>query len=275
MRLLPLKWIGPLGEIAGSALYAWVPGERKKALTSLQIAFPQATDSEREQMARECFRHLCKSALELACIQRFDEKMSSWVKLSDESVGLLKGALARGKGAVVVTGHVGNWELGARRIAHAGFPLHCIAREPSDGRLARLIADFRKSGSIDTIWRSSPHAARRMLSALRSNHCLMLAIDQDTRVQSVFVPFFGKLAATPRGAAALALRTGAVVLVGVCHRKEEGYQVTLKEVSKPELESEAAVVELTAALTRELEQAIRKMPTQWVWMHQRWKTRPC
>jgi KDO2-lipid IV(A) lauroyltransferase len=94
-------------------------------------------------------------------------------------------------------------------------------------------------------------------------------------VQSFFVPFFGELAATPRAAGDLAIRTGAAVVVGFCQRGDSGYRLTMEEVPLPsEQDRDAAALALTAALSQRIEAAIRRAPEQWVWMHQRWKTRP-
>jgi KDO2-lipid IV(A) lauroyltransferase len=134
---------------------------------------------------------------------------------------------------------------------------------------------FRSSAGLKSIWRGQPGAAKQMLRALRQGEILGLLIDQDTRVQSVFVNFFGAPASTPRAAADLALRTGAAVVVGFCQRDAQGrYQMSMRELDLPHADGEAAVVALTAALTARIEEAIRAAPAQWVWMHQRWKTQP-
>jgi KDO2-lipid IV(A) lauroyltransferase len=114
-----------------------------------------------------------------------------------------------------------------------------------------------------------------MLKTLRGNRLLGLLIDQDTSVQSVWVPFFGHLAKTPRAAADLALRTGAAPLLGFAVREGPGrYRVELHDVELPAGDGEAATVELTARLTAGIEAVIRRHPEQWVWMHQRWKSPP-
>jgi KDO2-lipid IV(A) lauroyltransferase len=187
----------------------------------------------------------------------------------------LEAALARGKGVVFISGHVGNWELLARRVARAGFPSQSIAKETTDPRLTALVERFRAQGGVRSIWRGQEGAARAMLRALKAGEILGLLIDQDTRVQSLFVPFFGELAATPRAAADLALRTGAAVVVGFCQREGEGYRLWMEEVPYTAGDDrEADALALTTALSQRIEAAIRRAPEQWVWMHQRWKTRP-
>lgn len=264
-----------LGLRLGALAFLVAGGERRKAMKSLAQAFPEKSDAERHALARACFRHLAAAAFEVGCTASLDKHLESLVAWPEEDRRVLETALARGKGVVFVSGHVGNWELLARRVARAGYPSQSIAKETTDPRLTELVGRFRARGGVRSIWRGQEGAARAMLRALKAGEILGLLIDQDTKVQSVFVPFFGALAATPRAAADLALRTGAAVVVGFCQRDGKGYRLTMEEVPVPEgLEREEAAVALTAALSERIESAIRRAPEQWVWMHQRWKTRP-
>jgi KDO2-lipid IV(A) lauroyltransferase len=275
LQPLPLGVARALGARLGALAYTLAGGERRKALKSLAVAFPEKSDAERQAVAREAFRHLGAAALEVACTGALDRGLERLVAWPEEDRRVLETALARGRGVVFVSGHVGNWELLARRVARAGYPSQSIAKETTDPRLTELVGRFRERGGVRSIWRGQEGAARAMLRALRSGEILGILIDQDTRVQSLFVPFFGQLAATPRAAADLAIRTGAAVVTGFCHRVEGGYHLSMEEVPVPQTDDrEAAALELTAALSARIEAAIRRTPEQWVWMHQRWKTRP-
>ncbi|QSQ10915.1 lysophospholipid acyltransferase family protein [Myxococcus landrumensis] len=275
LQPLPLRWARGLGFLLGGWAYGLAGGERRKALKSLGVAFPEKSDAERQALARASFRHLGAAALEVACTGALDRGLEQLVAWPEEDRRVLETALARKKGVVFVSGHVGNWELLARRVARAGYPSQSIAKETTDPRLTALVEQFRARGGVRSIWRGQDGAARAMLRALRAGEILGLLIDQDTKVQSLFVPFFGELAATPRAAADLAVRTGAAVVTGFCHRVEGGYRLTMEELPVPVLEDrEAAALELTRALSERIEAAIRRTPEQWVWMHQRWKTRP-
>lgn len=272
---LPLGLARWLGARLGTLAFLAAGGERRKALKSLARAFPEKSDAERHALARACFRHLAAAAFEVGCTAALDRHLETLVAWPEADRRVLETALARGKGVVFVSGHVGNWELLARRVARAGYPSQSIAKETTDPRVTELVGRFRERGGVRSIWRGQEGAARAMLRALKAGEILGLLIDQDTRVQSLFVPFFGELAATPRAAADLAIRTGAAAVVGFCQREGDGYRLTMEEVPVPEgLEREAAALALTAALSERIEAAIRRAPEQWVWMHQRWKTRP-
>jgi len=274
-QLMPLRLASRLGERVGLLVFALVRSQRRKALASLTIAYPEKTEAERVALGRECLRHIGRSAFEMVCIEQFDARRHALVEWEPASRAAMDSALARGKGVVFVTGHVGNWELLARYVALENYPAAVIGKETSDPRTTKLVERFRASGKLRVIWRGSQGAAKEMLRALKGNSILGILIDQDTKVQSVFVPFFGKLAKTPRAAADLALRTGAVPMLGFCTRVGPlKYRITMQELPLPTTEGEAAVMALTTALTHGIEQQIRQHPEQWVWIHQRWKSRP-
>jgi Kdo2-lipid IVA lauroyltransferase/acyltransferase len=284
VRRLPLALARPLGLALGAVGFALARREREKALRSLERAFPEKGAAEREALACASFGHLGRAMLEAACVDAADRHLEALVRWAPEDRAVLDAALARGRGVVFVSGHVGNWELLARRVARAGYPSQSIAKETSDPRLTRLVERFRARGGVRSIWRGHEGAVRQMLRALKAGEILGLLIDQDTRAQNLWVPFFGHLAATPRAAADLALRTGAAVVVGFCQREPGaqgqpgGYRLWMQEVPVPPAGGdpaarEAAALALTRALSERIEAAIRRAPEQWVWMHQRWKTR--
>ena len=272
LGLLPVRWASALGSGMGLVAYWLVWPERRKALNSLSVAYPEVTEGERQAIASASFQHLGRSMLELACVRQIDRDVEAFIKWPPLDRTALETALAKKKGVLFISGHIGNWELLARRVALAGYPCQTIAKETSDPRLTQWVDAFRASAKLKAIWRGREGAAKSMLRALKQGEILGMLIDQDTKVQSVWVPFFGQLAKTPRAAADLALRTGAAVMLGFCQRDETGtYQLRMHEVA---VEADDTSQSLTARLTAGLEQAIRKHPEQWVWVHRRWRSRP-
>lgn len=271
----PVRWVSRFGAWLGHVGFVFARAERRKTLEHLELAFPEKSADERLRIGRASFSHLVQCVAELVCARQIDAQLDAWVEWPAADRAVLDAALARGKGVVFVSGHIGHWELTARGVTARGYAGATIAREASDPRTTKLIERLRASGNTSTIWRGHPGAAKAMLKALRAGKILGLLIDQDTKVQSVFVPFFGRLASTPRAAADLALRTNAALIIGTCPRVGPSkYRLTLEEVPLPSTDDEATVVALTAELTRRLELVIRKYPEQWVWMHERWKRRP-
>lgn len=274
VRLLPLRAAARLGEGLGALAARVLRGERRKAMESLAVAFPELSAADHARVLVRCFRHLGRTVLELANFTQLDA--AGLVDWPPEDRAVLDAALAPGKGVVFVTGHLGNWELLARHVARSGYGAWVVGKETSDPRTTALVEQLRTQGALHTIWRGRPGAVREMLRALKGGHLLGFLIDQDTSVQSVWVPFFGRPAKTPRAAAELALRTGAAAVLGFCVRTPEGrYRISMRAVAKPSSgDAEADVVALTATLTSGIEAAIRQTPEQWVWMHRRWKSPP-
>ncbi len=264
VSLLPLRLASSLGAWFGRLAFAVAGKERRKALASLARAGLPA------ETARACFEHLGRAAFELACIAQIDRRFDEVVEWPAPDRAVLDAALDRGRGVVFVSAHLGNWELLARRVSHAGYPCHTIAKETTDPRTTALVERFRASAKLQSIWRGREGAARAMLRVLKGNGILGLLIDQDTDVQSVWVDFFGHPAKTPRAAADLALRLGSAVVLGFCARVADGprYRLSMVEVPTDGLDAH----QLTAKLTQLIEAKIREAPAQWVWMHQRWKS---
>lgn len=276
LSLLPLGPALWLGAWAGRLAYRFAGKTRRLALGSLEVAFPEKSAEEREATAREMFVHLGRAAMELAAIRWYDAELDRYVEIADP--GLLREVMARGKGMVFVTGHLGNWELLARRIARAGVPNAVIAKAGVDPKLNALAERFRAAGGVTTLWREDAGTGRAILRTFKQGRALGILIDQDTKVQGVFVPFFGRPAYTPRAAADLALRFAAPVVVGTIHRRRgpRGHVLELTEIryDPAPADREAEVLRLTSACSAALESAIRRYPDEWVWMHERWKTRP-
>jgi KDO2-lipid IV(A) lauroyltransferase len=254
---------------------------RRQMLAQLAIAFPDRTATERDAIARRSLRHLAWLAAEVVTVPRWRARLPGYVGLAPGAEPLFRDAMARGRGLLYVAGHVGNWELMAQRVPLLGpWPAATIAKATPDRRLNALIERSRAAGGVETLWREDPATARAMIRCFKQNRILGILIDQDTQVQGVFVPFFGRLAHTPRAAADLALRFRAPVIVGTCRRRGprpgDGHEVAAVEIpydpDAPDREAEA--VRLTAACTAVLEDAIRRNPSEWVWMHERWKTAP-
>ncbi|HET9598396.1 MAG TPA: lysophospholipid acyltransferase family protein [Anaeromyxobacteraceae bacterium] len=280
VAVLPLRAAVALGGLGGRLGWLLARQSRALALRHLALAFPERTEAERRAIARGCFLHLGRMAGEVIAIRSYDARLEEHVVFSAGSEELLRARLAGGRGVVFVTGHVGSWELMARRVARAGIPNAVIAKRGADPRLNALAERFRASGGVTTLWREDPATGRAILRTFKDGKALGLLIDQDTKVQGLFAPFFGRPAHTPRAAADLALRFAAPVVVATTRRRGPdpcgGHVVDLVEIpfdpAAPDREAEA--VRLTAACNAVLESAIRRNPTEWVWMHRRWKTEP-
>jgi Kdo2-lipid IVA lauroyltransferase/acyltransferase len=280
LALLPLRIAVGLGGLAGRLGWLLARESRALMLEHLALAFPEKSDEERRAIARASFLHLGRMAGEVVAIRSYDARLEEHVGFSERGDERLREIIAQGRGMVFVTGHVGSWELMARRVARAGIPNAVIAKAGADPKLNAMAERFRAEGGVTTLWREDPGTGRALIKTFRDGKALGILIDQDTKVQGVFAPFFGRLAYTPRAAADLALRFGAPVVVATTRRRGprawDGHVVDIVEVPydpRP-ADKETEVVRLTGACNALLEAAIRRNPVEWVWMHRRWKTNP-
>lgn len=263
----------PLGAVLGTWLGCVAHGcaahERRLALRQLAMAMPYASLTTRQGICRRMFEHLGQAAFELA-------RADVWLRdpeglvFDTQARATLDAAMAEGRGVMAVTGHIGNWELLAQALAQAGYPLWTVAKPLYDPRLTRWAHAQRTRRGLRVIWRGDVTAARDLIGVFRRGHMLGMLIDQDTKVDTVRVPFFGAEAATPRAAATLALRFAAPVVLIWAHRQGQHHKVNCRRVDMAALPHDADTV--TAHLTAELEKVISSQPEQWVWLHRRWKS---
>jgi len=264
-------WLGRrLGEVAFFSLRR----RRRQAIDNLRLAFPNRTEEERHRLARGSFQHLGLLFVELCGLltrplDRFLERVSV------EGLEHLKAVMTKHGRALVLSAHLGNWELLAAASRLSDYALAVIVRPLDVGWLNALAEQLRCKAGVQLIDKRG--AARPVLAALAQGRMVAILLDQNTaRREGVFVPFFGQPASTSRAMAVLALRTGTPV-VPIFARREPGARHRV--VIHPPLEPSAnfgsgAVVELTARCTAVIEAAIRETPEQWLWIHSRWRTRP-
>ncbi|MFN7940922.1 MAG: lysophospholipid acyltransferase family protein [Thermoanaerobaculia bacterium] len=244
--------------------------DRTRSLEHLEIAFPERTLEARERLSRASFEHFGAMLAECLWLRhRGETELRRRVAM--EGWEHVEAARAEGRPIHIATGHCGNWEMLAAALNAHGLGMAVVARELDDPGLQALLVDFRSRFGSRTIVRGAPGAARDLLRALRGGGALGMLIDQDTRVDGVWVPFFGRPAYTPVGAADLARRWNAVVLPTFIERLPDGsHRATIH----PRLDLPADPTAATAAMTAAIEAQIRRVPDQWVWMHRRWRRQP-
>jgi Kdo2-lipid IVA lauroyltransferase/acyltransferase len=237
--------------------------EARRAEEHLRATLPHL---DAAKTTRRMFVHFSESLWELSRLRR------SVPDLDAQARKVLAEALAEGKGAVVISGHVGNWEILGQAIAAAGFSIATIATPFYDPRVTKWLDEWRTQRGLKILWRAG-NSGKAILRVLRGNNLMAFLIDQDTNTAGDYVPFFGRPAFTPTTPAALALRTGAPVIFCWHHRRGKRHQITIERLLYNRSGNhQRDVLALTAQLTARLETVIRAAPEQWVWMHRRWRT---
>jgi len=273
---LPPRTATRVGATLGELAYWVVPGRRRVALTNLALAFGSSlSPAECRRVARANFRHLGVTAVE--CCRLFLGPPGAMLqRVRMEGVEHAKAALTEGRGALLLGGHLGNWELLGASHSLTGLPdLNVVIRPLDNPFLDALVAEGRARAQIRLIPKRV--AVKGIQAALARGECVGIMLDQHAGRQGAFVPFFGRPASTSRGLAVLALKTGAPVVPAFVHRLPDGDHLVTLEPAVPLVRTgalERDVEANTARFTEVIERQIRAHPEQWFWVHRRWKSQP-
>lgn len=257
---------GWLGALAWAAL-----GDRRRvALDNLARAFAEWSDAERRRTARASFRHLGRMTCDTVSALRFDA-VELCRRLTLDGWEHFEAARSRGRGVLVMSAHLGTWEIAAYPVGLYGEPMHVIGRPLDNPLLDRRLARIRTRFGNRTIPKRG--AARGALGVLRDGGVVGILIDQRVRPdEGEPLPFFGHPAITSPLAGRLAIRTGAPIVPLFGHLEPGGrYRVVFREPIEPAGEGEAAASEITRRCLAVVEREIRQAPGTWLWLHRRWK----
>lgn len=275
LRALPERPAQALGSALG-----WLAGSvlrirRRVVDENLRLAFPDADPVWRRRIAALSYRHVAREAVALVRLADLTPRRL-WERTTVEGLDLVRAPLAEGRGVIVLTGHVGNWEIGGASVVVREVPLAVVAKRQSNPLFDRRLRRTRERLGMKVIDRQG--SPKEILRALREPRAVALVADQNVRHGGVFVDFFGVPASTARGPATLARRAGAVVLLATAERLpglRARYHIHFRPLRAPATgNSEADDRGLLGAYMAGLEEAVRKAPAQYFWLHRRWKTRP-
>jgi len=269
----------PLARAAGISL-AWIiyllHGKlRRVGKRNLELAFPEKSRKERANIVRGVFTSLGRQLAEVCLYRRYTrENVSKTVVY--EGFENYERALARGKGLLFLTAHLGAWELSAFAHSLYGYPLGVLMRPLDNPYLDRLVRSYRTLHGNKAV---DKDFARGLIAAMRKGEAVGVLMDTNMIAsQGVFVDFFGIQACTASGIARVALRTDAAVVPGftIWDPMLKKYRLRFDPAAKliRTGDTEADVVANTALFTKIIEDYVRRYPDQWLWVHRRWKTRP-
>lgn len=182
-------------------------------------------------------------------------------------------ALAMGKGVLAMSGHFGNWEMLGPWFTMNGYKVTAVARETRDPAMSKLLEDVRSGNGAQVYYRGN--SVRGILSSLHNNNLVVLLADQNA--VDVFVPFMGYPTGTADGAAVIHLKTGSPIVFFWCVRKDkEHFDIIFEEpvVWQATKDKTADIEGIMTLYNERLEKQIRANPTQWLWLHDRWKASP-
>ena len=269
-----------LGRVLSRAAFRILGGRLRSGIRSLEIAFPDMEPSERERILRASVENIGRTVVEFA---EFEPGCAEGAKAvvefdfgSDEFQAYRK-AKSEGRGVVMTTAHIGNWEVLLSGFALQYEPIYFMARELDNPLIDGMFADRRAKFGNRQFYKSD--SAKEVLKALRVGESVGVLPDVNVLPnEGIFVPFFGVPACTTSGVARLAMKANALIfpMFAIWEEARKKYIVHSGNPIEPANsgDKESDIVVTTAAFTAEIEQIVRRFPEQWLWIHRRWKTRP-
>ena len=276
LGLLPRSFALRAGRAVGAIAHAVLPHLGRHAEINLRLAMPELSADDRRRIRHGVFANLGRLLGEVSQFPRLRPENVSRVVVY-EGLDNFQAAQAAGRGVLLLTGHIGAWELSVFSHSIYGHPMSFLARRVDNPLVERLAEGYRSRYGNRSIDKRG--SVREVLRTLKLGGVVGVLADLNaTREEGVFVDFFGLPACTTAGLATLALRTGAVVLPGYLIWDSEARIHRLH--FEPPIETintgnqKADTIENTARYTKALEAIIRRHPDQWLWIHRRWRTRP-
>lgn len=265
------------GELLGFLAYHVDRRHRRVADENLRHAFPLLSVSRHDRLVRGCFAHFAALLIEIARLPR-KLGVGNWrQRVTLVGGDKVVGAMTGGRPAMIVTGHLGNWELAGFALGLFGFRTHAVARTLDNQYLDDFLRRFRERTGQQVLAKKGDY--ERITDLLRANGVLATLMDQDAGARGLFVDFFGRPASTHKAIALMAMEYDVpLVIVGVprVSRRPLHHHVVVEEVVEPSAFAGRpdAVRAITQRCTAALERLIRRHPDQYFWLHRRWKHQP-
>jgi len=275
VKCLPVVSLSSYGGKIGLLTFYFLRGWRRVALNNLNLAFGREKGKDEIQwMCRELFKNMPTDMMEVyRCPDFEDSYFKTLVRL--EGKEHLDRALKEGKGAIAVSGHLGNFPLMAARLANEGYPLSLVARDPENPKIAKAILSLRDAVGMESI-PDEPRMAcvSRCFKALKAKRVLLLQIDQNAPVTEAWVDFFGYLVPTFKGPVLFSIRTGAPIIpMFITRDSHHLHKITVHPPFDLKMTGnvDQDITSNLAGLTKIIEAAIREHPEQWLWIYRRFK----
>ncbi|MBW1678711.1 MAG: lysophospholipid acyltransferase family protein [Deltaproteobacteria bacterium] len=278
-RILPIRYIYLLAKFTGIAVSYLIPGHRRRVMGNLYLAFG-AEKNSKDKLAiyRSANINLTKNFFEMLCSANNGRQPELIKYIQIVGRENLDASLRKRNGVIAIGGHFGNFTIMGLKMKDAGYRFHTVVRDFTDPLRQKIYEKYRSQQGQPLIYSRPPRKAlKNILQALRRNEIVFIITDENKRGAKVFVNFFNRPAATAPGPAILHLRTGADIMPVFLIRNQDN---THKLIIEPPLNisyrgnHRGDVEEITSLITRKIEEYVRRYPSQWMWTHRRWRSRP-
>lgn len=273
-RVLPRSLARGLGAALGGLARDPLALRRAVADQNLAIAFPELAPRERAALGRRMYAHFGRMAADILHFAAAGPAALIPLVDGEEAMRLLRDLLGRGRGLLVLTGHLGNWELAGGWLSSHGATAAAVVKPPSSRLAARYAEATRCRLGIETI--PMTEARSGVLAALREARPVALVADQSPIHGSTWVSFFGRPTKTPEGPGLFAARSGAPVVFGAMIAEPGGrFRLSVDVLDEePRGETREVIERIATRYRARLEQEIRKAPEQYLWTHRLWRRKP-
>lgn len=271
---MPLRWALAIARAVAFVWYHLLPIRRGVARANVARALPDLSPKAQRHIVRQCFAHLAMYGVEGLRLPLLTRARSEAL-LQIEGLEHMEALLARGKGVVAVTAHLGNFDLLACSLSVRGYPINAIVKDIHWKQGQKLWSAVRTASGLRAI---APRRSKEAIkAALARNEVVGFAVDQHMAAHRAIVcAFFGQLASTSPAPVRFALETGAAIITLVTFRQDNhGHHIAFVEpefvLELPYEDLDANIRHNTERLNRKVETWIRTRPDQWLWLHKRWK----
>ena len=272
--VLPERWLESMGRAIGRFVFRHVGARRQVVLDNLAHAFPERDVVSLWDLAERAYAHLGATLLAFFTLARLTPaRIRARVRL--DNTAYLEDLHAEGRGALLMTGHFGNWELLGAAVAAYGYPARYLVRTQSNPWVDKLQNKIRERGGLGVI--RADASVRQLVRHGRDGGYVGILPDANAGDDGIFVDFLGRRASTPRGLAYFAYKLKCPVIPVFLVRQADGTHVARFHdpiVVDPDWDEQTAILEVTRAATEHLADMVRAHPEQYFWLHRRWKTRP-
>lgn len=277
LQCWPVEWCLAGARLVGDVWWLASRKHRERALDHLSFAFPDLTPAQRKHIARQSFRWMFQLGVDILFTTRLVHT-GTWARVVtlhnfEPTLRLL---LDKHRGLILLTGHYGNWEVLGYLLATLGFRTTSVAR-PLDNRYVNdwLLGVRERRGQRIL---AKTGATTEIPDVLEAGGAVGFIADQNAGSKGLFVDFFGKRASTYKSIALLALRYEVPVVVGYARRRDGQFHfdVATQDIILPEhwAAEPDPIRYITQRYTAAIEAFVRDDPTQYLWIHRRWKSRP-
>ena len=266
----PLRLVYFLGASLAGIYYCLAFHDRRFVKANLRIIFPEKSSRELRKISRMVFRNFAKYLVDFFRFERLDRAyIDKNIKL--ENLHYFDQALAKGKGVVVLTAHLGNWELGGVVIAQLGYPFWAVALPHKNKKVNDFFDGQRNRKGVKVI--AMGKAVRSCITEIRNNHMVALVGDRDFSEKGIVLDFFGKPMHFPEGPAALSLMTGASIVPGFMLRNpDDSFTLRIEKPVEftPSGNKEKDLADLIGVYKNIIQDYVRKYPEQWYVFRKFW-----